>query len=55
MDLRGDQYDPKKYTEDIESAIEKGVRYLVTYFPRDKNYLEYMKNFAEKVMPLFNN
>lgn len=53
MDLRRNQYDQNQYAEDIEAAIEKGARFLVTYFPRDKNYIEYMKNFAEEIMPSF--
>jgi hypothetical protein len=53
MDLRRNQYDQNQYAEDIESAIEKGARFLVTYFPRDKNYIECMKNFAEEIMPSF--
>lgn len=53
MSLRRNQYTSSQYAEDIESSIEKGASYLVTYFPRDKNYIEHMKNFSEAVMPSF--
>ncbi len=52
-DLRRPQYRPRQYAEDIEASIAKGASYLVTYFPRDKNYIGYMKHFAEEVMPSF--
>lgn len=52
-DLRRRQYEPKGYSEDIELAIRLGAKYLITGFPRDKNYLEYLKNFAREVMPSF--
>lgn len=53
MSLRGDKYSPERYIESIESAIELDAKYLVTYFPRDHKYLEYVKNFATDIMPSF--
>jgi alkanesulfonate monooxygenase SsuD/methylene tetrahydromethanopterin reductase-like flavin-dependent oxidoreductase (luciferase family) len=53
VSLRGTQYDPRNYFLGIESAIELGAKFLVTYFPRDKDYLKNMKNFADEVMPSF--
>lgn len=52
-DLRRNQYDPKNYSDDIEAAIGLGAKYLITSFPRDRDYLEYMKNFAVEVMPSY--
>jgi alkanesulfonate monooxygenase SsuD/methylene tetrahydromethanopterin reductase-like flavin-dependent oxidoreductase (luciferase family) len=53
LDVRRSRYDPKDYSDDIESAIELGAKFLITYFPRDKDYLDNMKNFAKEVMPSF--
>jgi alkanesulfonate monooxygenase SsuD/methylene tetrahydromethanopterin reductase-like flavin-dependent oxidoreductase (luciferase family) len=53
MSIRENQYTPEKYKKSIESAIEQNATYLATYFPRDENYLEYMRNFAKEVMPSF--
>ncbi len=53
MSLRGDRYTPETYAKGVESAIELDAKYLVTYFPRDEKYLDYMSNFAREVMPSF--
>ena len=52
-DLRRSQYNPKDYSDDAESAIEMGTKFLITYFPRDRDYLKHIKNFAKEVMPSF--
>jgi len=53
MSLRRNQYDPKNYADDIESAIGMGAKVLVTYFPRDDDYIENMRNFAKEIMPSY--
>jgi alkanesulfonate monooxygenase SsuD/methylene tetrahydromethanopterin reductase-like flavin-dependent oxidoreductase (luciferase family) len=52
-DLRRRQYDSKSYSDDAESAIKLGAKFLITYFPRDGKYLEYMKNFAKEILSSF--
>lgn len=52
-DLRRNQYDPKNYSTDIESAIDLGAKFLLTYFARDKDYFVHLKSFARDVMPSF--
>ena len=53
MSLRGDRYTPEAYAKQIESSIESDAKYLVTYFLRDENYIDNMRNFAREVMPSF--
>jgi alkanesulfonate monooxygenase SsuD/methylene tetrahydromethanopterin reductase-like flavin-dependent oxidoreductase (luciferase family) len=53
MSLRGNQYSPEIYSEKIEAAVELDAKYLVTYFPRDHKYLDYVRSFASEVMPSF--
>lgn len=53
MSLRRSRYDPKNYADDIESALGMGVKCLITYFPRDGDYFEYMRNFAKEIMPSY--
>ena len=53
MGIRRTYYNAKNYFRDIESAIELGAKFLITYFPREKNYIQYMKNFAKDVMTSF--
>ena len=53
MSLRGNRYTPETYAKNIESAIELDAKNLVTYFPRDEKYLDYMSNFAKDIMPSF--
>jgi alkanesulfonate monooxygenase SsuD/methylene tetrahydromethanopterin reductase-like flavin-dependent oxidoreductase (luciferase family) len=53
VSLRGSRYTPESYAERVESAIELGAKYLITYFPRDEKYLDYMRSFAGEVMPSF--
>ena len=43
----------KNYSDEIESAIRLGAKYLILYFPRDGTYLKYMRKFAKEVMPSF--
>jgi alkanesulfonate monooxygenase SsuD/methylene tetrahydromethanopterin reductase-like flavin-dependent oxidoreductase (luciferase family) len=53
VDLRGSRYTAEVYTKIIESAIQSDAKYMITYFPRDENYLDYVKSFAREVMPSF--
>lgn len=53
LNLRRSQYDSKKYSEDIDAAIELGASYLITYFPAGEHYLDHLKNFAKEVMPSY--
>jgi hypothetical protein len=46
-------HSPKIYPKKIEEAIESDAKYLITYFPREHKYLDYMRNFASEVMPSF--
>jgi alkanesulfonate monooxygenase SsuD/methylene tetrahydromethanopterin reductase-like flavin-dependent oxidoreductase (luciferase family) len=53
MSLRRNQYEQNKYIEDIDSAINLGAKSLVTYFPRDENYMEYVRDFAKEIIPSY--
>jgi alkanesulfonate monooxygenase SsuD/methylene tetrahydromethanopterin reductase-like flavin-dependent oxidoreductase (luciferase family) len=46
-------YDSKESFKKIEVAIEMGVSYFLTSFPRNEDILGSMRRFAEEVMPSF--
>jgi alkanesulfonate monooxygenase SsuD/methylene tetrahydromethanopterin reductase-like flavin-dependent oxidoreductase (luciferase family) len=53
IDVRSNQYNSTEYMKKVESVIALGAKYVVTYFPRDKKYVDYLREFSREVIPSF--
>jgi alkanesulfonate monooxygenase SsuD/methylene tetrahydromethanopterin reductase-like flavin-dependent oxidoreductase (luciferase family) len=45
--------DSKEYIKKVEAAIEEGVRYFLTSFPRNEEIIHSIRSFAQEIMPSF--
>ena len=53
IDVRADRYNSADYMQKVETAMALGAKYIVTYFQRDNNYIDYMRKFSREVIPSF--